>query len=73
MRRCGQWFFNALIGLALVAAYCLIVAGWLIVKTVGNLQFAICNRKLCAGPSEAYFLSPQVQRQLRLPHHLSAR
>ena len=53
MRRCGQWFFNALIGLALVAAYCLIVAGWLIVKTVGNLQFAIASCAL--GPAKPTF------------------
>ena len=30
--------FNAVIGFALVAAYCLIGAGWLIMKTVGDLQ-----------------------------------
>jgi cytochrome d ubiquinol oxidase subunit II len=30
--------FNAVIGFALVAAYCLIGAGWLIMKTVGELQ-----------------------------------
>ena len=30
--------FNALIGLALVAAYCLLGAGWLIIKTEGALQ-----------------------------------
>ena len=30
--------FSAVIGLALVAAYCLIGAGWLIMKTVGDLQ-----------------------------------
>ena len=30
--------FNAVIGLALVAAYCLIGAGWLIIKTEGALQ-----------------------------------
>ena len=30
--------FNTVIGLALVAAYCLIGAGWLIMKTVGDLQ-----------------------------------
>ena len=30
--------FNAVIGLARVAAYCLIGAGWLIMKTVGSLQ-----------------------------------
>jgi len=30
--------FNAVIGLALVAAYCLLGAGWLIIKSVGPLQ-----------------------------------
>ena len=30
--------FNAVIGLALVAAYCLLGAGWLIIKTEGALQ-----------------------------------
>ena len=30
--------FNAVIGLALVAAYCLLGAGWLIIKTEGELQ-----------------------------------
>ena len=30
--------FNAMIGLALVAAYCLMGAGWLIIKTEGTLQ-----------------------------------
>ena len=30
--------FNAVIGLALVAAYCLLGAGWLIIKTEGQLQ-----------------------------------
>lgn len=30
--------FNAVIGLALVAAYCLLGAGWLIIKTQGALQ-----------------------------------
>ncbi|MDO9357596.1 MAG: cytochrome d ubiquinol oxidase subunit II [Polaromonas sp.] len=30
--------FNAVIGLALVAAYCLMGAGWLIIKTEGELQ-----------------------------------
>jgi len=30
--------FNSLIGLALVAAYCLLGAGWLIIKTEGALQ-----------------------------------
>ena len=30
--------FNTLIGFALIAAYCLIGAGWLIMKTVGDLQ-----------------------------------
>jgi cytochrome d ubiquinol oxidase subunit II len=30
--------FNAVIGMALIAAYCLIGAGWLIMKTVGELQ-----------------------------------
>ena len=30
--------FNAVIGCALIAAYCLIGAGWLIMKTVGPLQ-----------------------------------
>lgn len=30
--------FNSVIGLALVAAYCLIGAGWLIMKSVGELQ-----------------------------------
>ena len=30
--------FNAVIGLALVAAYCLMGAGWLIIKSVGPLQ-----------------------------------
>ncbi len=30
--------FNAVIGLALVAAYCLLGAGWLIMKSVGELQ-----------------------------------
>jgi cytochrome d ubiquinol oxidase subunit II len=36
----GGWtlVFNAVIGLALVAAYCLIGAGWLIIKTEGALQ-----------------------------------
>jgi cytochrome bd ubiquinol oxidase subunit II len=33
----SQWF-NALIGLCLVAAYCLLGAGWLIMKTEGALQ-----------------------------------
>jgi cytochrome d ubiquinol oxidase subunit II len=31
--------FNALIGLCLVAAYCLLGAGWLIMKTEGALQY----------------------------------
>ncbi|MEO6321967.1 MAG: cytochrome d ubiquinol oxidase subunit II [Polaromonas sp.] len=30
--------FNAVIGLALVSAYCLLGAGWLIIKTEGDLQ-----------------------------------
>jgi cytochrome d ubiquinol oxidase subunit II len=30
--------FNAVIGLALVSAYCLLGAGWLIIKTQGTLQ-----------------------------------
>lgn len=30
--------FNAVIGLALVSAYCLLGAGWLIIKTEGSLQ-----------------------------------
>ena len=37
----GGWrsqLFNALIGLCLVAAYCLLGAGWLIMKTEGALQ-----------------------------------
>jgi cytochrome bd ubiquinol oxidase subunit II len=33
----SQWF-NALIGMCLVAAYCLLGAGWLIMKTEGALQ-----------------------------------
>ena len=34
----GSQLFNALIGLCLVAAYCLLGAGWLIMKTEGALQ-----------------------------------
>jgi cytochrome d ubiquinol oxidase subunit II len=34
----GSMLFSAAIGLALVAAYCLLGAGWLIIKTVGPLQ-----------------------------------
>ena len=34
----GSQLFNALIGLCLVAAYCLMGAGWLIMKTEGALQ-----------------------------------
>ena len=34
----GSQVFNALIGLCLVAAYCLLGAGWLIMKTEGALQ-----------------------------------
>jgi cytochrome d ubiquinol oxidase subunit II len=36
----GPWYmlFNAVIGLALIAAYCLMGAGWLIIKTEGALQ-----------------------------------
>ena len=34
----GSQLFNALIGLCLVAAYCLLGAGWLIMKTEGVLQ-----------------------------------
>lgn len=36
----GAWaiLFNAVIGYALVAAYCLLGAGWLIIKTQGDLQ-----------------------------------
>ena len=34
----GSQWFNALIGLCLVAAYCLLGAGWLIMKTEGALQ-----------------------------------
>ncbi|MDB5742458.1 MAG: cytochrome d ubiquinol oxidase subunit [Polaromonas sp.] len=36
----GPWYglFNAVIGLALIAAYCLMGAGWLIIKTEGELQ-----------------------------------
>jgi cytochrome d ubiquinol oxidase subunit II len=38
--RSDEWavLFNALIGLSLVAAYCLLGAGWLIIKTEGALQ-----------------------------------
>jgi cytochrome d ubiquinol oxidase subunit II len=34
----GSMLFSAAIGLALVSAYCLLGAGWLIIKTVGPLQ-----------------------------------
>ncbi|RYX88608.1 MAG: cytochrome d ubiquinol oxidase subunit II [Comamonadaceae bacterium] len=34
----GVMLFNAVIGLALVAAYCLLGAGWLIIKSEGDLQ-----------------------------------
>ena len=34
----GSMLFSAVIGLALVAAYCLLGAGWLIIKTEGPLQ-----------------------------------
>ncbi len=34
----GSQLFNALIGLCLVAAYCLLGAGWLVMKTEGALQ-----------------------------------
>jgi cytochrome d ubiquinol oxidase subunit II len=34
----GSQVFNAMIGLCLVAAYCLLGAGWLIMKTEGTLQ-----------------------------------